>query len=285
MSYPEIQPGRNGHGPDHVKAPSQNGGAFHIQGGLEAPAGMIRANRKRTVFPSAPPADSFSSFLYMAYCHEVGAIRLTRWLIMALLAGALGLLVFRLWWLSGAFAVMAVALIGSVILWRRRDFVDFQAEPLPAVAPTKLRPSEKLPVYATGHFSVEGQYARYTYLPGYYRTFSTREHALLCLVRPSNFLRIATWPPEQTGMWYSFFTPALMHSVRYGMLHFNRQASPAVAVEYDFSYVKPGRNKEQILRETIYIACADHATAERVLADLLVEGPASREPATSSIMA
>jgi hypothetical protein len=285
MSYPEIQPGRNGHGPDTVKAPPQNGGAFHIHEGLEAPAGVIRANRKRTVFPADAQADSFSSFLYKAYRHEVGAIRLTRWLIMALLAGALGLLVFRLWWLGGALAVMAVVLIACVILWRRRDFVDFQAEPLPAVTPTKLRPSEKLPIYATGHFSVEDQYARYTYLPGYYRSFPTREHALLCLVRPSSFLRIATWPPEQTGMWYSFFTPALMHSVRYGMLHFNRQASPAIAVEYDFSYVKPGRSKEQILRETIYIACADHATAARVLADLLVEGPVVRETAASSMTA
>ena len=285
MSLPVIQPGRNGHGPDHVEAPSQNGGAFHIQAGLEAPAGVIRANRKRTIFPSDALADSFSSFLYKAYHHEVGAIRLTRWLVMGLIAATVGLLVFRLWWLSGALALAATALIVSIRLWRRRDFVRFQAEALPAVTPQKLRPSDKLPIYATGHFSVEGQYARYTYLPGYYRTFSTREHALLCLVRSSSFLRVATWPPEQTGMWYAFFTPALMHDVRYGMLHFNRQASPAIAVEYDFSYVKPGRSKQEILRETIYIACADQDTAQRVLADLLVEGPAVQHTARSSMTA
>jgi hypothetical protein len=285
MSFPNLQPGRNGHGPDHDKAPSLNGGAFPVPDTLEAPAAVVRAKRKRTIFPPNAAADSFSSFLYQAYRHELGALPLTRWVILALFGIAVALLPLRAWWLSAAIVVASLVLILCVVIWRRRDFVRFTEQSLPNVAPKVLDPAEKVPIHVTGHLSVEGQYARYTALPGFYRSFATREHALLCLVRPSRFLRVAIWPPEQTGMWYAFFSPQLMHSVRYGSLHFNRQASPAVAVTYDFSYVKPSREKEQILRETVFIACRDERDAQRILADLRKEVPISREPASSSAAA
>jgi hypothetical protein len=247
---------------------------------LEAPANLVRPNRPRTVFPAEASADSVRTLLYNAYRHEVGAVRLTRWLIFLCLliaaAWATGFLPGR-WWVSGAALLAALTLVTAVVRQRRRDFVRFEELERPEVMPEKVDPNDKIGVHVTGHFSVEGQYARYTFLPGFYRTFATREHALLCLVRSRRFLKIAIWPPEQTGMWYVFFTPHLMHSVRYGRLHFSSAASPAIAVDYDLTVLKPGRTKEQIVTETVYIACANERDAARILADLLVEIPLPTE--------
>lgn len=74
---------------------------------------------------------------------------------------------------------------------RKRDFVNFQATALPTTSPSLLNPAHKLPIYATGLFSVENKYQRYTWLPGFYRTFATREHALLCQVAARKFLQVA----------------------------------------------------------------------------------------------
>ncbi len=276
MPLPSYTNGRNGHGPGENGAPSAQDGAFHIPGILEAPANLVRPSRPRTVFPAEPSADSLRALLYNAYRHEVGAVRLTRWLIFFCLliaaVWATGFLPGR-WWVSGGALLAALVLVTAVVSQRRRDFVRFEELSRPEVTPAKIDPNDKIGVHVTGHFSVEGQYARYTYLPGFYRTFATREHALLCLVRSRRFLKIATWPPEQTGMWYIFFTPQLMYSVRYGRLHFSSTVSPAIAVDYDLTVLKPGRTKEQIVRETVYIACANETDAVRMLADLLVDIP------------
>ncbi|MCB0044198.1 MAG: hypothetical protein KDD92_02080 [Caldilineaceae bacterium] len=272
MPAPDFTHHRNGNGPNKTKAPSLGDGAFRFAA-LEAPDHLPKPRPTRTVFPPNAAADSQSSRLYQAYRHELAGISLTRWLIWLLTALAIVAATPLLpgpWWLGGIALLPALWLAIMVVTRRSRDFVRFDAQPTPALTPQKLDSADKIPAHVTGHFSVEGQYMRYTWLPGFYRTFSTREHALLCLVRPRRFARIGIWPPEQAGMWYIFFTPPLVRAVRYGRLYFERKPRPAVAVTYELTISRPGR-KEKVAEETVYIACADEAAAHSILADLLVE--------------
>lgn len=257
------------------EAPQQSSGVFRAPRTLEPPAIMERLRKRRTVFPPEAENDSLRTLLYNAYRHEFGGAPLTRWLIIGLIALAIlwitGLPPGR-WWVGGAALLLALTLIITIVVTRRRDFVRFEESLPPEVVPVKLKPADKIPVNVTGYFSVEGQYARYTWLPGFYRTFATREHALLCLVRDRRFLRIGRWPGFQTGMWYVFFTPEMMRRIRYGRLHFGRKAAPAVAVDYEFTIPKSGRfQRDQQVEETVYIACQNEEDARRIWADLIVE--------------
>ncbi len=257
------------------EAPQQSGGAFRAPRTLEPPAIIERVRRRRTTFPPEAKNDSLRTLLYNAYRHEFSGAPLTRWLIIGLIALAIfwmtGLPPGR-WWVGGAALLLALILIVTIVITRRRDFVRFEESSPPVVAAAQLDPADKIPVNVTGYFSVEGQYARYTWLPGFYRTFATREHALLCLVRNRRFLRIGRWPGYQTGMWYVFFTPEMMRRIRYGRLHFGRKAAPAIAVDYEFVIPKSGRfQRDQQVEETVYIACQNEEDARRIWADLIVE--------------
>ena len=62
-------------------------------------------------------------------------------------------------------------------------------------------------MYVTGGLTVEGSEQRFTFVPGFYKTFATREHALLCQVRPAARVGVLRWPEAEVGMWYAFFQP------------------------------------------------------------------------------
>ena len=154
---------------------------------------------------------------------------------------------------------------------QRRDFVRFEVHDSPLPAPQRLGASARIPIWATGRFSVEGKHQRFTCLPGYYRTFATGEHALLCFVRDRRLLRIARWPVDDLGMWYVFFTPEVVRRIQVGHLTFGPTPSPALAIEYDLMAPPSGnpRNKK-IHVETLYLVCDDETRRSQVLADLLV---------------
>lgn len=270
MTIPEIQPSSNG----KHEAPQETSGAFHMAAIWEAPEQEQR-RRRRTEFLPELPADSLRAFFYKAYRHELGGVSLTRWFFSACLALAFIWLVgvFPGRWIGVAFWLVA-ALAGGLTtaLLRRRNFVRFYAGTLPAVTPRPAGPEDKFAAYVTGHFTVEGRYARFTMLPGFYRTFATREHALLCLVRDSRFLRVGRWMADQVGMWYVFFMPDEITDVQYGKLQFDRTLHDAIAVTYQLTTPATGKLKrEQTVLETVYIVPGSEEGGRRILADLLYE--------------
>ena len=137
--------------------------------------------------------------------------------------GALGLLPGH--WLTAGLCVLFIATFYWLRRrWRVRDYIQFQEAPLPEVTPQPLKPSDSVPIHASGYFIVEEKSERFTWLQGYFRTFATREHAAICLVRPKRFL-LAEWPEQDVGMWYVFFFPKTVRNIRYGTVTFGANDS------------------------------------------------------------
>jgi hypothetical protein len=167
-----------------------------------------------------------------------------------------------------------VVLQWSLLRLRRRDFVKFQTTAMPAVQPEGLPASEKLPIFATGHFSVENKSKRFTWLPGFYRTFATREHALLCQLAERPFAGMANWPETEIGLWYVFFMPDAIRQIRWGRLAFGRTALPAIAVTYTPAEAPAARRRNtEPPQETIYLAFREEQTGKTILADLFHDLP------------
>ena len=194
--------------------------------------------------------------------------------------GALGLLPGD--WLT---AGLCIALLASFFWlrrhWRGREYVQFHEAPRPAVSPQPLKPSDSVPIHASGYFTVEEKSERFTWLQGYFRTFATREHAVICLVQPKRFL-LAEWPEEDVGMWYVFFFPKAVRQIRYGAVTFGRTTQPCVAVEHEIHIPKTGRfSRARTLQETVFLASPTEEDARRILADLLHDTHAKREETPS----
>ncbi|MEM7535300.1 MAG: hypothetical protein AAF639_24195 [Chloroflexota bacterium] len=243
--------------------------------------------RAQTNFLDDYETTSLRSILYNSSRHLVGNTPMLRvltnliWLA-AIIATIIwvGSLIFtpnasiplRMLALSVGGLLFAIGISSGMRNLRQKDFVIFEETPLPPLEPEKMLPEDKVALHVTGHFSVEGRYQRYTYLPGFYRTFGTREHALLCLRRARSFWGISRWPVEEVGMWYIFFRPELIQQIRWGQLHFGRDSQNAIAVDYELT-IPPGglRRREQVLTETVYLVCQDADDAHWVLADLLYD--------------
>jgi hypothetical protein len=263
----------NGHQP-HDQAPHP-GGAFAVRGngaGLPAPAPVTPpAAAARTVFlPEVRPA-TLRLVLYALGRAELAGTRLWRWV------WAAGLLLALIWlpgWLPGGYwvsAALVLALIGLALLrvrLGRTDFVTFAEQPLPPVAPAPLPAAAKLPVYAAGRLGVEAKERRFTWLPGFYRTFATREHALLCHCTPRRVLGIGAWPEDEAGLWYAFFKPEDVRQVRWGTADVGGVPRRTLAVTVE---APPAGNagKRRGGPETFYIACIEEAQAAAILGDLL----------------
>ncbi len=212
--------------------------------------------------------------LYNLTRHHWSGAPLSRWLAFLLLLGGL---VTGIGWLPGGWPVAALwllaflTLLGMMVYWRRRDFVRFQEAPAPELIPARLDPSDKIPIFATGHFSVEGKYRRFTWLQGFFRTFATREHAVICHVPPRRFL-LGQWPERETGLWYQFFMPGDIQQVRWGVIDFGAKPMVGLAVEYRLTIPKRSRlSRARTLDETVFLACHTEEDARRILANLLYE--------------
>ncbi|RIK36290.1 MAG: hypothetical protein DCC55_27765 [Chloroflexi bacterium] len=270
----------------HVRPPSLNG--HHAA--PPSSGGAFAAVRGRTVFPHERVLPAPATLLYAWQRRQIAGtplIRLPQWLLLT--GGVLwatSLLPGR-WWGAGLCLLLLLALQGTLWWLRRHDFVHFTPGALPLVRPQPLEPAAKIPLFATGLFGVERKEQRFTWLPGFYRTFATREHALLCQVNdhPAGF---GSSPPEEEGLWYVFFTPATIESVEGGNLSFGRNHRPALAVCYRHI---PARQKEKqsptSQLETVYLAFQQEADCHTVLADLLFDLPAAArqqlQPAEQSL--
>jgi hypothetical protein len=82
------------------------------------------------------------------------------------------------WTLLVFLALAGLALLGLRGWAKSRSYVIFTPQPgLIAPPSAALRPSDKLPVRATGRFEVEGRSEFFADLMAYWRTFASREHA------------------------------------------------------------------------------------------------------------
>jgi len=261
---PEIKPSTNG----KYEAPlslTKQSGAFPVQ------------QPNPTTFPEDPPEAAPTTLLYNLSRYMLGGVALINWLRWALVIvaaiAAIGLLPGR-WWDVGICLLLFLGGFVALFRLRRHDFVSFQPAPMPDVVPQLLDPKQKIPVHVTGLLTVAEKYQRYTWLPGFYRTFATHERALIGRVQDRNFWHISHWRETEIGLWYAFFMPDAVQQIQWGELRFGRTVRPALAITYHLS--KPQnkrRNGAQV--ETLYLTVQQPEDGYAILADLRHDVPAS----------
>lgn len=301
MSLPESMPHKNGQSPasptsgeaiifssqsaNEPRLPEVAGRVSDMQSRSSSPHQTSHNRRKasasRTVFPTHPLSPSLRTILYnLTFTHLAGAT-LFRWMVIVLSAiFALILLAEPSYWIP--LLAIWLSLVVALAFWRKQlqneDFVRFEEESAPAFEgfsspPAKLDPEQKIPVHVTGLFSVEEREGRFTWMPGFYRTFATREHALLCQHQDRKFLGLAKPDEETVGMWYIFFRPNDIIQLQWGNLSFGGSPALAIAVTRRVEgTVKKRFGREKVVHETIYMAFLDENDRKQVWADLHADG-------------
>jgi len=153
--------------------------------------------------------------------------------------------------------------------------VAFTSQPgIAAPAGLALDPKDKVKLHATGTFEVEGKTHFFAHLLAYWRTFTSREHAVMAIVHPSRFLKLAHMPEEHVGMWYIFFRPEAIRTITPGLLSFGAQTSPALRVSYLNSPPSSDKDQGRAAKRslvTVHLAFEDEESRQRVWADLLAD--------------
>ncbi len=179
-------------------------------------------------------------------------------------------------WLVMAFLVLVAASVTVLVVCSRREqFVDFVRQPeVRPPQPMGLDPSDKTQVHATGGFEVEGKRHQYVDLLAYWRTFSTREHAVMAILHASRLLGIARVPEDHVGMWYIFFRPEMIESIDAGSMTHGRDRRQALRIRYwrtpEAKDDRHARRAKPIL-ETVFLSFGDDGERRRVWADLLAD--------------
>jgi len=209
--------------------------------------------------------------LYNLRHHVWGDLSLNVWVTLLLLV--LGILSY-FGVLPGG-AALAVSMLALILLlfssnwWaKRRFYVLF--EPLDSAnefgSLAALEPKDKVLVRATGEFAVEGETKRFMDLLAYYRTFETREHAIMARRTPSRFGGLGRSRPEMLGMWYIFFMPEHLTAVTPGRLYFGAAPNPALRLDY-VRFTKKGKAKNAVA----FLSFETEKNKQQVLADLLLD--------------
>jgi len=179
-------------------------------------------------------------------------------------------------WHWGILVVIVMAAFGLAYLrhWAGRQmYVIFVADASaaePAARP--LAPTDKISVHATGQFEVEGKTRFFADLLAYWRTFASREHAVLAIVHRSRFMLVGSVAERTLGMWYVFLTPAMIEAVTPGTVAFGAAQRPALRVAYRFTPPAQGRKPAIPVTRRVCLAFADEASRAQVWADLLADG-------------
>ena len=230
--------------------------------------------RRPAEFPPERPVRSLRAVYYAFSRFLLGGAPLGRAVstVLLVLAGlwATGLLPGR-WAVTALWLSLLAAHITLAAALRRKSYVVFEAAPHPQ-ATEPFAAESRTPVYVTGLLSVEGKCRRFTFLPAYYRTFATREHAILALVRTRGLWGLASLPEDEPGMWYAFVTPDQIRSVTSGKIRFDGQIFDAVALSYSLTAPAKHRfQREKTTTETLYIAATNAQDAARLCSDLVFD--------------
>ncbi|MCD6289900.1 MAG: hypothetical protein J7M34_05295 [Anaerolineae bacterium] len=203
---------------------------------------------------------------YQLHRYECNGRPLDRWLgTLLVLIALLGL---PRWipggrWTTLVTTLLLIGLIAFEIWARRSAYVRFvqqgEATRHPRSDGGALRPEDKIAIRATGQFEVEDRSRFFVNLQAYFRTFATREHAVMAYVPRSRFLWMARWPENEIGMWYMFFLPEDVMNVEPGLLYFGDESSPALRVTC--------RHEER--QKTVYLTFSHEEDRQRVWCDIL----------------
>ena len=204
-------------------------------------------------------------FSYRLSRHYIGSLSAGMWIVLIGLAIVLVGLLPRVvispavMIVAGVCALLTLALLlwGKAVSYchfrPRRDVVERPAEARP------LRGVEKVDATVTGSFSVEGKERFFADLHAIYHSFESREHAIMAHVPLTRFVGLAQSRKEYVGMWYRFFTPAMLESIDAGELAHGARTKPALRITY--------RGEKR--SEHLYLAFESVIDQERVIADLL----------------
>lgn len=209
--------------------------------------------------------------LYKLRHHVWINIPLNTWLVLLLLVLA-PLFYFDVLPGGSALAIFVLALIMVLYLsqwWANsRLYVLFEAAESAneSGSPTVLGPRDKVLLRASGVFAVEGEEKRFTDLLAYYRTFETREHAVMARQTPTRFLGLGRSRPEVLGMWYIFFIPENLNAVTPGRLYFGSTPHPALRLDY-VRLTPKDKTKDSI----VYLSFETARSMQQVLADILLD--------------
>lgn len=238
-----------------------------------APVTAAGAPRQPTEFLPDVASDTWSIRLYQLSRGHLLGLPLLRWLYFVIIVLAFVWTAFNLpgGWIVSAALLAAVVLLAITVRARQRSmFVAFAERDLPALSAEVMPPAQKRPLYVTGTLSVEQKVRTFTALPGFYRSFATREHALLCQVRERRIWSLGVWPEDEIGLWYAFFTPQQIEAIQAGDVQIGRRILPGIAITYrPVAPIRPRRQTAMLT--TLYLAFVDETDRMAVLADLLVE--------------
>ncbi len=204
-------------------------------------------------------------WVYQLHRHQWNGWPLDRWLRAIWIAmGGLGLLMRGPggWLITLAAGILLIGHLAVGVWAGRNAYVEFVADSSPASPfpreQTRLHPQDKVEVRATGRFEVEGRSQFFAELQAYFRTFATREHAVMAWVPRSRFLWVGQWPEHELGMWYIFFLPQQVVSLEPGSLAFHGAPRPALRVTYQ---APKGL-------ERVYLSFAGEEDRQRVWVDI-----------------
>ncbi len=245
---------------------SQNGAPIAL---AKPPA----ATQHATTFLPDIPLTPWRGWLYGLTRAQWLGLALVRWLYLLLIVLAGGWLLLALpggWLVSLGWLTLAIVLWGLIRRAQRQYFTHFRADSLAAsAAPVRMPAADKRPLYITGALSVEAKVRTFTALPGFYRSFATREHALIGRVHPRRIAALATWPEDEIGLWYAFVTPPQIVAIQPGQQWIGRRLLPALALTYQPAPTARRRSPDLA---TLYLAFPNPDDHAAVLADLLVDG-------------
>ena len=207
----------------------------------------------------------FYRLAYFAGRHYFGGWTLTRWIVLGLIFLPVFLLPFRQ--RPGGLVIIGlvvlISLAALIAIWRvrRRGFLRFEPEPLvTSVEPDALPFPDKIPVRASGHFSVSGIVRYFVEETAQYQTFQTRERVIMVNIARTSFLFVINSLEAEAGWWYTFFTPNILLGVEPGKLHFGSQVRTALRLTY--------QPEEADASKTVYLTFDTPEQRRCILADL-----------------
>ena len=218
---------------------------------------------------------------YQLRVHRLGDWGLDRWGVT--LAWGASAAILAQWVVRGRpelpawhWGVLALLILGGLALlalrgWAaRRSYVVFEPESGSAPpAGRAMSPEDKAPVRATGRFEVNGRVSLFADLTAYWRSYASREHAVLAIQHQTRFL-IGRSPEEDAGMWYLFIQPEAVEGITPGRLRYGGRTDPALRVVYRWQPpAAEGKRPPRPLDATAYLAFEDAAPRDVVWADLL----------------